>query len=479
MARKCDSVDCELNLRDSSFSLINPVAIDSGVCSGVVRVLDLDEGQRVRTVTLQIELQNGDTCCIRAEDIEISLSSAQPNDWRRFLASHFEQLIDIVASIVLFQEDEEDLLLVGQSAPGSVWVLYLEQVLNGNWHGQLVERRRPEQIDITYSLTSTGQQREYADQLFKQFTSWLPENSLLVRNRPRLQPKPFTAKVHPSELWFLRFPLSLFCHLQYGAFAAFEGVEWIVTEKTFVRYRDEGKRIRQELSDVQKLLGNSVVVVNTYREHESNKLCREGTELIIKILSLLKEVQVGPIEVSLRWYLNPSIDEVEHLLLDPETAYFFADFEASSGQWEPGEGEHLSWYDHKPIHPAKIFPAPVCRRFPSEDLNCSLSHIRLMRVFHCNSIFNPYAASADSREPADRHSIVRRLLERGAQRVEGGMTEESYLDFLCSLLNLFCRGQLFFILQWKCMERGVDFRQIIGSANGFLNVCHWDPIPEL
>jgi len=58
-------------------------------------------------------------------------------------------------------------------------------------------------------------------------------------------------------------------------------------------------------------------------------------------------------------------------------------------------------------------------------------------------------------------TIVRALLQAGAWRVEGGMTKETYLDFLgCLASMLLGSDALLLLLRFKALEQGVDWEQI-------------------
>jgi hypothetical protein len=320
-------------------------------------------------------------------------------------------------------------------------------------------------------------QRDDLERLFADFQAWLGDGFLGGRS-PNPGRKLLSIKVDSGALWFLRFPLSAFCHLGYGSLAAYRDVEWIVSAKSFLQSCHERVVMEKELLDLTSVIQHSVVILNEYQEHDT-KLCKSGTDLVVQLLSCLRDIELQTGTVSLRWYCNPTAAHVTDILVNPETYYFFADFEASSGQWEPGQGEYQSWDGGADQQPRTREGAPSPEFIALEGLDNRLRHIRLMRVFHCNSIFDLSKAPIDWREPADSHSIVRRILDCGVQRVEGGMTEESYCDYLCSLIYLFYRAEHFrFALQFKLLERGFDPNQMTARVNQFLKNCHRDVLSE-
>ena len=113
------------------------------------------------------------------------------------------------------------------------------------------------------------------------------------------------------------------------------------------------------------------------------------------------------------------------------------------------------------------------------SLESGLSHIRIMRVFHCNSIYE-YSGD-DTSEPGGSGSITMRLLEYGAWRVEGSMTLDNYLEFLSSLINLFfLAGEFATIVRMLCLARGAPYMPLLERAQKFKNdVIHGNSLEEL
>jgi hypothetical protein len=328
---------------------------------------------------------------------------------------------------------------------------------------------------MSYTLMNTGEQKCCVEDLYQQFGDWF--GGAGFSNPTARTERMLTVKVNPDELWFLRFPLSVFSQLRYGEWGAYKTVEWIVTNRGFVQYGRERAQMHMEVTQAARLLADSVVVINTYHEHGDNELCQQGTRLCLELLARLQQVEFPSGPVSLRWYLNPTAEVLSRLLADRQTVYFFADFEASSGVWELGDGPRLDWSDPCEMTAinAPVLAAPTAsprQIFPLQYDASTLAHIRLMRVFHCNSVFDPFRASVGPREPADQHSLVRRLLEAGVQRVEGGMTEESLLDYQCALIELLSQSpQIKFVLRFKCLEAGLDPAQLMTRLDNFRAAC--------
>ena len=209
--------------------------------------------------------------------------------------------------------------------------------------------------------------------------------------------------------------------------------------------------------------------MNTYRHFENDPSLREkcliGTNLIKDALSLLQDVNIDDEVFSLRWYINPTKDKIYSELLNLNTRYFFADFHVKGEKWQTGVGKTASWENITISDNLEQFEVGI--DFLEKE---SLSHIRLMRIFHCHSVAIANALHI-------RPTIVPKLLVAGALRVEGSIMEENYLDYLCSLINLFFHSQgLIPIIMGKCFEKGIDFNSIMIKINNFLKSCNWNEI---
>ena len=474
-----ERVNCELDLDSCTIKVQGLSAFCDNSYLVTISFFNLwqDLEPHMGSVSLEIELRDSGTCYIQVAGLKIGLASQRSKDWSRFLALHFRRLIDLVLARVLLRLEHEDFLLVEPSTAGKIWVLSVMNDGDSALQGQLVERDPPPSIEIN-ALVEAADQRRDLEELFVTFKAWLGDDFSMVSGKADVKKKLLSIKVHSDALWFLRFPVSAFCHLGYGGLAAYQDVEWIVTEKGFLQSCHERMLTERELLDLTSVMKHTVVILNEYQRH-SSKLCKTGTKLVVDLLSCLQDVEFQTGNASLRWYCNPSAAQVKEILLDQQTYYFFGDFEARKGQWELGEGEYRSWDQSLPQEPRASEGLPDHRDFTFEGFDRRLQHIRLMRVFHCNSIFDPSKVPIDAREPADRHSIVRLLLDYGVQRVEGGMTEESYCDYLCSLIYLFYQAEHFrFALRFKLVEHGIHPNEMTERVNQFLRDCNRDLIGE-
>jgi hypothetical protein len=343
-----------------------------------------------------------------------------------------------------------DLLYVTQIKEGKVLVVFLRnhQSLNSLVQTSL---HVPIVPDVGWSFFGdSDDQYHQILTAYKSFRSWIGKESLMLCSLEDESERTLTVKLNESSLWLARFPLSLFVQLHIGEFNRYRNVEWIVSNKTFSQHFYEKNVIGEELSDITTFLSKTVIILNTYSEHYCETKLSHATQSIVELLCVLRDVSVTDCDspLHLRWYLNPSGQEIRQIFANVNTQYIFANFEASSSVWETGEGTRLAWNEQSPI---KAFRQRV-------EVDCELSHVRLLRVFHCNSAFDAYD---DEIAPASENTIVRKLLDSGAWRVEGGMTQELYSDYLKSLEALFFENAaLEFVIRLKSIEYGLDSTQI-------------------
>jgi len=434
--------------------------------------------QESQSVVISFHQANAQTLAVQANSLRMVVTCEDRSAWEDFFSSYLERFIDLVCMRIWFASELADVLCIEVNNDDSeeVWILSAVGRDQGVLEGQLLKRPRPQRLSSDFLIQSTGEQKQDVEQLYKVFKDWLGPSFSLVDPNTAIQ-RLLVIRVTERALWFLRFPISLFCHWRFDEFSRYKSVEWIVSGKSFLQNASEREILQKELLDGVRLIEHAVVVINTYHKHDCTPL-RAGTELVLDILSSFNEVEFGDRTICLKWYCNPSAERVKEILLDTNTSYFFADFEASEGSWMVGDGGYSSWEsDLTSPRTPWIGTSQEGGCVSWTEYQGQLRHIRLMRVFHCHSIFNAFKAAADGREPADKNSIARALLNLGAQRVEGGMNEESYYDYLCALLYLFCEAEhLRFVLKLKCLERGIDFNQLLRRANEFLAFCGHDPI---
>jgi hypothetical protein len=431
------------------------------------------EGERELSFWVQGDYKKGHRVVF--DSGEIHIKTEKPNDWQRFLETNFSQLIGLfVAARVCI--GQEDFIWVEPSGEETVWFLGMQWDICKDKKigcGMLVERRRPHQVHLDVSFWFIDKkdkqlEKKFANQLFALIRD---ENGLnLPGDFPFCRqlkltcglpdPRQLTIKLHSSQLWFLLFPFEYFrMFVEYDSFCIYRGIEWVITDdKSYIQNLCEQEMIRSELNNLKNSLKYSVIILNTYqsfeKEEDISKKVKEGTSLVIEILDLLQNVNAGGEELSIRWYLNPTFDVVFSELLNQNTRYFFANFHTEDGEWITPEGERS--FGHS---------------FFEKKEKSTLAHIRLMKLFHCDSV-----ARIDSLQT--RPSIVSLLIEAGALRVEGGIGGEDYIDYLCSLLFLFKQSRgLSFIIKVKCYEIGKDIVSLTENIGIFLVSCGW-PLPD-
>jgi len=114
-------------------------------------------------------------------------------------------------------------------------------------------------------------------------------------------------------------------------------------------------------------------------------------------------------------------------------------------------------------------------------LQGKLQHVQLLRIFHCNSAFaldelNDDAPD-DGTQPAAPDTIVRQLLESGAQIVEGGITTESFFEFFYSVIQLLFSTGLYFVLESASLsDPSFSLSGAIARCNKLLMARGFDPI---
>jgi hypothetical protein len=369
-------------------------------------------------------------------------------------------LLDWVASKVVVG-DEAELMLVHPSSSGGVWLCGMCR--NGNeWLCNAVDTDRPPSISTSYALPENPEQFQDLTETHRAFMNFA--EVVLVPTTSRKSPCLLRVKVHPNERWFLRFPLGIFSKFHLEGFEHYSACQWIVTERTISAVAASQSATEREMANTVAFLAGAHIVLNTYRAHASAResaSIEAGFDMLIQLLSQFQDIPVLNQRLSLKWTMNPLPDQLFSTLTSSDTRFLFADFEAAGGIWTIGDGPHRCYAacDHVQ-RPASDLGFGLCR------VQGKLGHIRLMRVFHCNSLYDPYRVGS---EPAADETIAAALLATNAFFVEGSVTAEPVIDFICTMLNLLLgRSDLRAILFAKSLKGECDVSGLIARANELL-----------
>ena len=388
-----------------------------------------------------------------------------------FISPMFDWLVDVFLSKIL-TSSQSDVMLLRQNGPATVLLAEITRHGDREWVANLTEHERVDDLEDSFTLSAGVEQRHAVEQSFTRYCEWARPADPAARVGAEAKGQ-LIVKVDPSELWFLKFPIAMFCHLGLGAFSRYETVQTIVTDRTVTQVCAMSRKVETELTSVETFLNGVYVVINTYEAHlKSFAELRDYTELVIEIMKALSDLAFSTGRLTLRWSLNPGIDELREILLSSTTRFVFANFEADEGTWELGDGPHDCWRCLTQTCDQHVDPHQG-RDFSLLDLAGQLGHLSLLRVFHCNSIYDPYKASC----PADAGTIARDLLLTEAWFVEGSFTKERYVDHICSLLRLLLgRSDLQAILKAKSRIKKADFYTWVDRANDILKVRNYQLI---
>lgn len=369
-------------------------------------------------------------------------------------------LVDGIVSKVTVH-DEADLLLVRASSDGRVWLCYMRRGRD-EWYLDALCSDRPSFVSTDYTIASAPEQLQDLSDAHAAFMNFA--GRMLARSTTRTNRVLLRAKVDRSEHWFMRFPLGIFAKFHLEGFESYAACQWIVTERTISSISAAQANTERDLANTICFLSRSHIVLNTYQSHGSaveSASVNKGFDLLLELLGYFQRVALRKERLSLKWTMNPSLDQLYSIMFSPETQFLFADFEAAGGFWTLGDGVHRC---HTPCD--HLQPSKGQTRVDLECLRGRLEHIGLMRVFHCNSLYDPYKLRA---EPADDGTIAAALLATKAYFVEGSVTAEPVMDFIATMLNVLLRREdLRAILFAKSLAGECDVSRLIERANALL-----------
>lgn len=431
--------------------------------------LDIDDSPFPITsssVVVQVHAR-GTTIQLMTDAVEVDLYTESTEACLQLLTHHVIHLLSLLLAVHLSREPI-GFLLVDDYSSSNTGILGVIPTSNSLSVGSFVRRSPPLEIPGDFFLAPEDAYGRNLYRLLFDESNGLglpPDFPILGTNNHFIQDGSYLQiRINPRNDWFLAFPLNYFhCQGYSPDLSTFTSLEWIFTEKNFLQNTYERNVIRRDLGDPHTFLKHSAIVVNEYPHfrstNESSLNIDNGVEILRDIAHLCKDVELTSVQdneiLSLRYLSNPSLLQLIDLLEDSSIKYIFADFHVDQGSWVLGS----------------LCDSPESFNVPMNLLyNKDLSHIRLMRLFHCRSVFDPYL-------PKDTPSIVERLLAAGAMRVEGSMLQEHFIHYLCSLIHMFLHPQgLQTILMIKSLEIGVDFSILINRANKYLRSHGWDGV---
>lgn len=354
-----------------------------------------------------------------------------------------------------------DLIEIHPASGGGTWI-YGVFSTDGPFELRAMLVHRPNEISGAYAEPRNVQAAQDIKRLQLEFAELAHG---IFDGLPASHRRPLRVKVHSDEHWIMRFPLPMFVQMGLGSFANYLSCQWIVTERTFVEVAALQQEAERRLRDSFDFLRSSRVLINTYKAHASSANAAQlqvALSLVLQILEGLQHVALleGG-EVSLRWSLNPSPNVVADILLDGSTRFIFANFEARGGVWTTGDD---------------TVDKSVAGVVDLTELKGRLTHILLLRIFHCHSLYSPFREDED---PVTARTLGHALLETGAAFVEGSVTEEPQIGYYCMLLQtLLGRGDIRMLLRLQAVQLGLDYDEILKAANRILMVNGCEVVEE-
>jgi len=421
-------------------------------------------------VEVNVTSRNEFTCQLSTDEFALTLTAGNGSPISICIADLGEWLEDTIASKLLVC-DPAEAMLVKTSSSGAVWIC-LVRGGGSQWHAEAIEVATPPVArsgDTPYAIFRTGQQHQNLFESHQALIDLLGSVFLTLACPTRASVL-LRVKVDKDQLWFLRFPLGAFAVLKLKGFAHYYACQWIVTERWISEIARAQAETELEIADPATFFSGAHIVINTYADNSKDAGWIESARcFVLELLELFRDVEIQGTIMTLRWTLNPRPDLLGEILLSPRTRFLFADFEAGTGIWQTGDGPHRCCVDCNHELSGR---APAA--FDLKQFKDRLCHIRLLRIFHCNSIYSP---SRWKEQPASKNTLARQLLDTGAYFVEGSVSEEPVSYFYCNLLQfLLTRSDLRTILWAKGISGQLNNDELLARANSLMSQKGWPHI---
>jgi hypothetical protein len=392
------------------------------------------------------------------------LAGLESGDCRSVASVHKSLLVDLLLTLSL-RPRQEDFVYIGDLPTGRQWVLSVNCTKRPN--RGLIARCGANSFEtlwptLTAAYRSDKGARGYAQLAFALLSDAvdgfaLPAHLPLFDDAAELQERriQLTIRVKSRSPWPLAIPLDHFqAYDGYGRFSNYSGIEWILTDKTFLQNALERQSLQRALSDPDQTLPYAVFIINDYAKFHSriskeNQLAREGITLATQVMELLCSTGLARRTPRLGLLLlGPDTGQLTSVLGDESTRYVFGNFHTADGEWLMSDVP-------QPRSPSS---------FSLKGLG-KLSHVRFMQLFHCESV-----PTIDG--PLDRHSICEDVLAAGVGRVSGSAFDDHFLAYLCWLL-----GFVYHNARWRARvkqsaaARSLEADKLLEAIPRYLDAC--------
>lgn len=282
-------------------------------------------------------------------------------------------------------------------------------------------------------------------------------------------------RVNKENKWILAIPFQIFINRNFSGFEFFKYIYFSASNKKLSSSIIDIMECEKIFQSPELLFRHTVFILNTYKKFGNSRtgiLCNFGTYLIIKLFFIFSKFATDEGDVSLKWFLNPSISTLEKIFEDSNSFIVYANFESDTGRWQIGEGAgtsflHINKFNF--IYEIEVKENNEKMFFPSFEY--VRTKIKLFRIFHCNSIYDMDKFSEDlnfSYMPCGEGTIVGQLLKQNLGIIEGSLSKDYYFDYIFSILHFFKQNQLLgFPCKIECQFKGIDYEEFMKEINLF------------
>ncbi|NII29268.1 hypothetical protein HB364_29585 [Pseudoflavitalea sp. X16] len=354
-------------------------------------------------------------------DIKPVLYTDQESDWTTF-ESLINGEVEALLERYMLKGKEEDYLWIVKHPDGYYYLFCLanstqeEETIGALAKTRIVDLEIA--LDTTYLEIKPANFSLHEEHIVNNFR-WLtqedgldlPPDFPMFKKQPLgLEKNKLVIKHGSADAYIAQLPFSYYGRFDLGFFNRYTWMEFISTHKDYLTHLKDWLYIEGKGKNIASFILHAVIIVNAYEhlELESSESAdyKACFCLLEKVRASFAKIQIGKTYFPLKLLINPTKEQVLDALESRNTWFVFANFHTEDLKWTlPSRTED----------------------FYQEVMGLDLSHILLMRVYHCYSFKNA----------SDGKSIGGRFLQKGVKRVEGSIRKQSMADYLEYLLAFF------------------------------------------
>jgi hypothetical protein len=188
-----------------------------------------------------------------SEVTKITPSITKNIQFEEFVLLYNTEFLDLLVLITAFYDNQIEPSLILPSENDKIWLVIATNDDKNKWSIFISTREKPKKIGVQYSFPDFNRKTQiiFYERSFNKILDWLTKD-FPICERNSIPHKTFAIRINDSELWFAKYPLTVFCSSTDYEFWQHKNVEYLIARKSFSKYCSEKSINESELRDIEQ-----------------------------------------------------------------------------------------------------------------------------------------------------------------------------------------------------------------------------------